>query len=52
MYEIYKMAMDFAKEQKAIIIKLDIHFNYITESYIGHLLLSNGNKYTLIEGKE
>lgn len=48
MYTIYTTAMKFAEEQKATIIKLDIHFNYITQSYTGHLLLSNGNKYTIL----
>ena len=32
MYTIYTTAMKFAEDQKATIIKLDIHFNYITQS--------------------
>lgn len=52
MYTIYTTAKKFAEEHKAKIIKLDIYFNYITQSYGGHLLLSNGNKYTILPPTE
>ena len=48
MKTIYAQAKEIAEDQKTKIIRLDIHFNYFTQSYIGHLLLSNGNKYMLV----
>lgn len=49
---IYTQAKEIAEDQKATIIRLDIHFNYFTQSYTGHLLLSNGNKYTILPPTE
>ena len=52
MYAIYTEAKKFAAEQKATIIRLEIYFDYITQSYGGHILLSNGNKYTILPPTE
>ena len=52
MNTIYTEALKFAKDHKATIIRLEIYFDYITQSYGGHILLSNGNKYTILPPTE
>ncbi len=52
MNTIYTEATKFAKDQKATIIRLEIYYNYITQSYAGHVLLSNGNKYAILPPTE
>ena len=47
MRKINDTAMKLAYEQSAVIIRLDIQFNYLKQIYIGHLTLSNGNEYEI-----
>jgi len=47
MYTIYSSAMKTANENKSVIMRLDIQFNYKSQSHIGYLTLSNGDEYVI-----
>ena len=44
---IYERAIKIAEEQKSVITRLDIQFNFKVQSYVGYLTLANGNEYRI-----
>lgn len=47
MNTIYEQALKIAIEQSSTIIRLDIQFNFKTQSHKGYLTLSNGHEYDI-----
>lgn len=44
---IYEAAVELANEQRSIITRFDIEFDFEVQSYKGYLKLANGNEYTI-----
>lgn len=44
---IYETAIKIAQEQQAAIIRLDIQFNFKSQTHTGYLILANGFEYSL-----
>ena len=47
MNTIYESAIELANEQKTVIVRLDIQFNYKTQTHTGYLSLANGREYDI-----
>lgn len=47
MNTIYETAIEIAGDQKSVISRLDIQFNFKTQEHKGYLTLANGNEYAI-----
>lgn len=44
---IYGKALSLAWEQKTVVTRLDVQFNYATQTYGGCVWLANGKRYKI-----